>query len=375
MTRHPLRSATGTPLAAASALLALALATGCAGAAPAKKYVWPPPPEKARVESIRAFRSAADLRPSFWQRALRVLLPYDTRTFIQTPTALALAVDERTLYVACGPYPKVIAVHLEDRTMEILAGGDENAPLSAFGVAVDGNDDVYVSDRTRGAVMVYDRKGRFLRKIGAGKLEGPADIAIDRPGQQLYVFNGTTRQKTDHRIEVFSLKGEHLRTIGKRGEGPGEFNFPSALAVSRDRKLYVADKLNFRVEVFDPDGKFLEQFGQVGRGAPGAFDKIRGMAFDTFGNFYIVDTMQGVQILNPRHRALMTFASPPSTKGPYAIEIDSKNRIYLSDFAANVVIEFQLVNTTAEDSYAVEASPAPTAPASPPAAPSPTGAP
>ena len=57
-------------------------------------------------------------------------------------------------------------------------------------------------------------------------------------------------------------------------------------------EVITADKLNFRVEVFDPDGKFLEQFGQVGRGAPGAFDKIRGMAFDTFGNFYIVDTMQ-----------------------------------------------------------------------------------
>jgi sugar lactone lactonase YvrE len=350
----------------AALLLALAVTAGCAASRSKIEYVFPPPPEKARVELIRAFRSEPDLDPSFLQRLINVLIPHDSQAAIQAPSALALSVDEKTLYVGCGTSARVIAVDLAGRSMSLFAAGDANAPASAFGVAVDAQENVYVSDRRAGSVKVYDRKGKFLRKIGQGRLEDPAAIAVDRPGQQLYVLNGTTKQKTDHRIEVFSLKGEHLRTIGKRGEGPGEFNFPSALTVGPDRKLYVADKLNFRVQIFDPEGKFLDQFGEIGRGMAGKFDKIRGMAFDAFGNFYIVDTMQGVEILNPKRRALMTFGGPPLTGAPYTVVIDSRNRIYVADFGTDRVLEFQLVNTTAEDSFAAEPAPADAPPATPP---------
>lgn len=357
---------------AAALLFAIAATTGCASSRSKTSYVWPPPPEKARIELVRTIRGPKDLDPSVLQRVVSVLIPHDTQAALKTPSSLALSVDERTLYVGCGSSAKVIVIDLENRTMKVFASGGQNAPVSAFGVAVDGDDNVYVSDRRRSAVMAYDRKGKHLRTIGVGKLEQPGDIAIDRKGQQLYVLNGATSPKTDHRIEVFSLKGEHLRTIGKRGEGPGEFNFPSALRVGPDRNLYVADKLNFRIQIFDPDGRYLDQFGEIGRGRPGAFDKIRGMAFDSFGNFYVVDTMQGIQVLNAKHRALMTFGSPPLTGAPYNVTIDSRNRIYLADFGLNAVFEFQLVNTSAEDSFRAEeatpSAPAAPAPAAQPAA-------
>ncbi len=351
-------------------LTAVALAAGCATTKKAEVAAWPPPPEKPRVVHVRFFRTPDQLDPGTGRKILSALLPHDSAAAIQSPVALALSPDERYLYVAGGATARFVRVDLQSRTIDTVVSGRGQAPSSAFGVGVDGEGNVYVSDRRATLVLVYDRDGRFLRKIGPDRLEEPTYLAVDRKRQLLYVVCGSASRNVDHRIEVFSLQGQHLRTLGKRGENPGEFNFPGAVTVRPDGTIYVADKLNFRVQAFDADGNIVDQFGQLGRGMPGAFDKIRGLAFDGFGNMYIVDTVQGVHLLNPKHQPLMMFAEPPFTGAPNAIVIDSKNRIFVSDYGMNGVHEFQLVNTTAADSYLG----ADAAPAAKPAAPSAPGA-
>ena len=80
-------------------------------------------------------------------------------------------------------------------------------------------------------------------------------------------------------------------------------------------------------------------------------DKIKGLAFDTFGNLYVADAQQGVHILNPNRQPLMIFGGQPLVNTPNAIAIDPRNHIFVSDFGLNRVHEFRLVNTTAEDSF------------------------
>lgn len=356
--------------AIAALTLAGALGAGCATTRE-KPAAWPPPPEKARVVHVRFFRTPDDLDPGFGRKLLDALLPRDSSAAVQSPVALALSPDERYLYVGGGITTRFVRVDLKNRTMSRFVRSSDQAPSSVFGIATDAEGNVYASDWRGSIVLVYDKEGRFLRKIGQGKVEVPTGIAVDRRGQQLYVVCGGTSQNVDHRIEVFSLKGQHLRTMGKRGEAPGEFNFPGGIVVRPDGTLWVADKLNFRIQVFDSTGNLVEQFGEIGRGMAGTFDKIRGLSFDTFGNIYIVDTMQGVHILNPKHQPLMLFAQPGFTGSPNAVLVDSKNRIFVSDYGSNGIHEFQLVNTTAADSYA----PADTPSAGSPATPKPSAAP
>lgn len=351
--------------------LAIALAgslAGCATSGHKTGAVWPPKPETSRIVHVRSFRTPDDLDPGFGRRILSAVLPRDSNAAIQSPFALALSPDEQRLYVVGGATARLVEVNLASRTMRQVVAAGSVAPASAFGVAVDGAGEIYVSDRRAGNVLVYDPEGKFLRRIGQGRLEEPTYLGVDRKRQLLYVVCGSASQHVEHRIEVFSLKGQHLRTLGRRGEAPGEFNFPGSVTVRPDGTLYVADKLNFRVQVFDANGNVIDHFGQLGRGIAGAFDKIRGIAFDTFGNMYIVDTVQGVHILNPKHQALMMFGEPPFSGAPNGIVIDSKNRIFVSDYGFNGVHEFQLVNTTAADSYVEGAPPSAPPPAKTPSA-------
>ena len=344
-------------------LVSAIAAAGCATSSgrPTEEIVWPLPPNVARVKFVRAFRSDDDLRASTLRRTWRALVS-DTRAgAINEPTGLALSVDERTLYVTSSTATPIVAVRLaEEKITKFGSGSADDRPKSPYGVAVDGEENVYVSDSGGDVVLVYAPDGRLIRKIGE-RLERPTGIAIDRRRQLLYVVSGATGESKHHRVEVFSLAGKHLRTIGTRGARPGEFNFPTHLAVSGDGLLLVADMLNFRVQEFDPDGNLVSFFGGAGQ-VPGRFDKVKGIAFDTFGNTYVVDSQLAiVQIFNAKHQVLMGFGGRLEKLGymllPTAIAIDSKNTIYVADFAGRCVSEYQLVNTTAEDSYRRSAPP------------------
>jgi DNA-binding beta-propeller fold protein YncE len=370
MSSNPTRARLG-----AAALLALSAACATGPKKPPEDIRWPPPPEIARVKFVRAFSNADEMSSGGFRTALRLVVPASPDAIVMQPTGLALSVDEQRLYIACSSVSKVLRADLAKGDLDVIAEEPGHDPASPFGVAVDGDDRLYVSDMLKNEVLVFGPDGKFVRRIAGPQLDKPNAIAIDRRRQLLYVVNGVHGGSQHHRVEVFSLTGEHLRTIGTRGNGPGQFNFPAQLTVGPDGALYVADMLNFRVQVFDAEGEVLGMFGTIGNGQPGTFDKAKAVALDAFGNIYVTDSAQGnVQIFNPKYQVLMSFSGRATAPGfmllPGAIAIDSKNHIYVADFAAGAVNEFQLVNSTADDSF--KPSPVPVPAAAPaPAAPSP----
>ncbi|BDG06846.1 SMP-30/gluconolactonase/LRE family protein [Anaeromyxobacter oryzae] len=379
--RHFRRFPRTLAAALAGALLAGALG-GCATASkkPDKDLVWPPPPEKARIKFVKAFSSEEQLRTGAFDVALRVLVPSSGDVVVAQPTGLALTPDEKALFVACSSAGRLLRVDLSSGSMKIVAQDEGRSPSRPFSVAVDAAGKFYVSDLAQNAIWVYAPDGKFLLRLQNAFLERPTGIAIDRRRQLLYVVSGVSNHSDKHRVEVFSLAGEHVRTIGTRGSGPGEFNFPTNVAVGPDGTLYVVDMLNFRIQVFDPEGQLLGMFGQIGAGQPGTFDKAKAIALDAFGNIYVTDSQQGfVQLFNPRYEPLMAFAGRANVPGfmlvPTAIVIDSRNTIYVADFAAGLVNVYELINTRAQDGLAREPEPAAAPPAAAPAATPPAAAP
>lgn len=343
-----------TPLTLAA--LALVLLAGCATTGgPAPDLRWPLPPDVARVKYVRTIQSEYDLDSSAGRKFARVFVPPDPAAVVGNTTGLALSPDDSTLYVACASTRLVLRVDLKAGRMERVAREEARQPAVPHGVALDVDENLYVSDRSGGEIWVYSKEGKFLRRFGKEHLERPTSIAIDRHAQVLYVVDGSKVKSTNHRVEVFSLQGEHLRTIGTRGGGPGEFNFPTGVAVAPDGRVFVVDMLNFRVQVFDRSGGLMTMFGQIGAGAVGTFNKAKAVALDTFGNVYVVDSQQAyVQLFNPAFQPLMAFGGQAELPGymavPNAIVIDSKNTIYVGDFAKRSVSVYQLINTSAEDS-------------------------
>ena len=347
--RPPLRTAL---------LAAAAVAAGCASAPPPRpQVVWPDPPEVARIRFVTAFRTSEDLDQSGWNRFKRGLLGGGTADVgVSHPMGLAISDDGQRLYVADLRGSQVLVADFQKRTVARFAPSESFA--LPFNVALDADENVYVSDSQAKNVMVFTKDGQRVRMFGPKEgLERPTGLAIDRQRRIIYVADTSHSDSGNHRVFAYTLEGRVVREVGRgRGGEEGAFNFPSYLALDAAGNLYVNDSMNFRVQVFDPEGKFVRAFGKHGDN-PGSFGRMKGLAFDGFENLYVADGEHAVvQIFNKGFDPLMFFGGnrPDLLEYfdiPSGIAIDRKtNRIYVGNQLNARINVYELINTKPEDS-------------------------
>lgn len=169
----------------------------------------------------------------------------------------------------------------------------------ATSVAVDANDMVYVFNRGEHPVIVLDPDGRFVESWGEGMFTSPHGAAVG-PDDSLYCVDAG-----DHTIRKFRLDGRLLMTLGEKGRSSerlsGEpFRNPTHIAVDRNSgDLYVADGYsNASVHKFSADGKLLLSWGRSGTD-PGEFNTVHNIATDGEGRVYVADREnQRVQVFD-----------------------------------------------------------------------------
>ena len=351
----------------------LIIAVGCTtGPAPKEvRMVWPEPPDTARIEFTRTLVSDQDLKQD--STATQTLFRWlageraaDNR--ILEPMGLAVSSDGNRLYIADHGQNAVFVYDFAAKT-SLKIGADK--PLGGpTGVALDAQENVYVAEQAKKGIGVYDRKGVQLRFITDPSIIRPTGVAVDPVRGKLYVADTGHTESKEHSVKDFDLSGKLIGTIGKAtGEVEGSFLFPTYVQVDAKGNLYVADTLNSRVQMFDADGKFVQQFGKRGN-AYGMFDKPKGVAVDNFGNLYVVDSgWSNVQIFNPKAQVLMFFGgrgtAPGLLQNPTALAIGGQNRIYVGDLLNHRVAEYRLINTSAADSISKDAEAPPAKAAAP----------
>jgi DNA-binding beta-propeller fold protein YncE len=181
-------------------------------------------------------------------------------------------------------------------------------------VATAPNGDVFVFQRGKKAdpVIVFDSKGRYLRSWGKGLFGNPHAIRIDPEGHVWITDNG------DHQVMKFTAKGERLLTLGVKGQaGTDErtFNRPTDIAWAPNGDFYVSDGYgNSRVVKFSKDGKYLKTWGKRGTG-PGEFNLPHSVAVDKKGQVYVADRENNrIQIFDPEGRFLKQWTHLGSTQ-------------------------------------------------------------
>lgn len=294
-----------------------------------------PVSSQPRVEYLRVVPSVREFtkpRSLFSKMVTWIAGPDEGKPELLRPYATAQDSMGRLLVTDPGEH----GVHIYDfekRKYQFLKGPRGRQMDSPIDVACDSNDDIYVSDSARRQIYVFDAKGRFLRTIEGGGADGrllrPTGMVLDRKARRIYV---TDTQR--HQLMVFGMDGSLIQTIGRRGRGPGEFNFPTAVTLSAGR-VYVVDAMNFRIQAFTPEGEFVSAFGQLGTQS-GTLNRPKGIAADTDGNLYVVDALfETVQVFNPDGQLLYYFGSTGSEPGqfqlPSGISIDERDRIYVAD--------------------------------------------
>ena len=333
-------------LACASAGIVVAiLATGCAQVSegqstkPMEIPVFPPPPEMPRLIWERTLHSSADINPDDKDGALRRMVTGEVRTGEGLAKPYGVAVRNGRVYVGDTVSRNVVLFDLNGKRHSYLGIDDPGSLRMPFGIDVDSHSNVYVLDGTLKRVHVYDAKGKFVRMLGQDiKWSRPAGLALDEARNRIYIVDAGGVDSEDHRVRALDLTtGKLLFEIGKRGDGPGEFNLPRDAVVGADGLLYVVDGGNFRIQVFDAEGKFLKTFGAIGRQG-GQFSRPKEIAADSQGNIYVADSAFGnFQIFDRNGALLLDVGSrgnsdaPAKFMLPSGIAVDLDGRVYMVD--------------------------------------------
>ncbi|MEN6342514.1 MAG: PKD domain-containing protein, partial [Methanospirillum sp.] len=156
--------------------------------------------------------------------------------------------------------------------------GQFNIPT---GIAVDAAGNVYVADYGNSRVQKFTSEGGYLTQWGG--ISGPYGIAVNADGSRVYVSEVQTT-----RVRIFDTAGTPLGSFGGPGTGDGQVDYPLFIAVDAAGSVYVADTGNDRVQKFTSAGDFVTKWGSRGSG-DGQFDKPAGIAVDSSGFVYVAD--------------------------------------------------------------------------------------
>ena len=134
-------------------------------------------------------------------------------------------------------------------------------------IRIDPSGNIWTVDNDTHQILKMDPTGRIRLVIGRRAQSGESEEAFNRPTDVAFGPNGEVYISDGYvnsRVVKFSKDGRYITAWGKKGQGPGEFNLPHSVAVDKQGRVYVGDRENFRVQVFDGDGKFLAEWKDVG---------------------------------------------------------------------------------------------------------------
>jgi hypothetical protein len=196
--------------------------------------------------------------------------------------------------------------------------------------------------RADAPVLKFDASGKLLKSFGEGLFVFPHFLRVDRDGN-IWVVDGIPpgaggaqgKDGKGHQVIKFSPDGKVLMTLGKAGvagDGPDTFNQPSAIAIAPNGDLFIADghggNTNARIVKFSSDGKFIKTWGRKGT-AHGEFDTPHAVAFDSKGRLFVADRANDrIQIFDQEGQFLDEWKQFSRPSGLY---IDRNDVLYVSD--------------------------------------------
>jgi hypothetical protein len=185
--------------------------------------------------------------------------------------------NDRVFAFNRGEHPVIVF----ERDGRFLRSWGEGTIVRAHGIHIGPDDAVYLSDDQGHTVRKYTADGKLLMTLGvsgrgsdtgcegsdyrtikraAGPFNQPTNVALGQDGS-IFVTDGYGNA----RVHKFTAAGELVRSWGDPGTGPGQFHLPHGIAVDAESRVYVADRENSRVQIFDSDGRFLTEWTDVSR--------------------------------------------------------------------------------------------------------------
>jgi hypothetical protein len=203
-------------------------------------------------------------------------------------------------------------------------------------------------------VFKFSPDGKVLLTLGKAGVAGDGPDTFNQPSDVITSANGDIFVADGHggnsnaRIVKFDKNGKFIKTWGKKGSAPGEFDIPHSLAFDSRGRLFVADRNNVRLQIFDQEGNFIDQWYQ--------FSRISGIFIDKNDMLYAADSessptshpggwKRGMRIGSAKDGKVLYFIPDPQTEptGTSAAEgvaVDAKGNVYGAEVGPKAVKKY-----------------------------------
>jgi sugar lactone lactonase YvrE len=237
------------------------------------------------------------------------------------------------------------------------------------GMYVDGEGNVWVTDgraareaeiaeapdaaRKGNQVVKFSPEGEVLMVLGTPGTTGAPPEALDQPNDVIVAPNGEILVAEGHgpqgvnRISRFAADGSYLGSFGEPGSGPGQFSVPHAMAFDSEGRLFVADRGNNRIQIFDEGYQFVDEWRQFGRP--------NDVFIDSDDTMYVLDSesgdernpgmRRGIYIGSARDGSLRAFVPPHPERPPLGtigegIAVDAAGNVFVGEVTVNGMTMF-----------------------------------
>jgi sugar lactone lactonase YvrE len=248
--------------------------------------------------------------------------------------------------VACDTQDRVYIVRRTHRPA-ILVFDQDGTFLKSFaeeqfvvphGIWISPEDVLYCTDVGNHTVTKLTLDGEVLMTLGTkGKAGKPGEPfnrptrAVESPSGDIFISDGYGQQ----RVHKFSPEGHLLHSWGTKGRGPEQFALPHSIWVDQEERVYVADRMNWRIGIFNSEGKFLDQWG--------GFAYPNEIYMDKHNQIYVAESGLGtgepefadagrISILNAKGEVQTRFQS----RMAHGMWVDSKGDIYITHLVLGI---------------------------------------
>jgi len=226
-----------------------------------------------------------------------------------------------------------------DRGGNFLDVWGEDVLQDAHGIFIDKEDNVFCTERNTHCVHKFDRNGKLVMTLGTPGIPGahlgdpfnlPTDLVV-APNGDLYISDGYGNARVHH----YSADGQLLHSWGEPGNGPGQFDLSHCVRIDWHNQLWVCDRNNRRIQLFDLQGNYLREWADLAHPDQIYFDPQDDVV-------YIAELDQQVSIYTLDQQLLAQWGGQVKSDKPgefvacpHGIWVDSHGDLYVSEVQAD----------------------------------------
>jgi imidazolonepropionase-like amidohydrolase/sugar lactone lactonase YvrE len=240
------------------------------------------------------------------------------------------------VYIFRRAQPPILKLNAHGEFVRSLG---ETLIAAAHGIRIDASGFIWAADVRGHVVYKLDGEGHVLLTLGKkgvsgdapGLFNGPTDVIV-MPAGDVFVTDGQFNSRVLH----YTANGTFVKSFGTNGTAPGQFKVPHAIGLDSAGRLFVADRDNDRIQIFDQNGRFLDQWTNFGQPS--------GLFIDANDRLYVavIGQKSGLAIGSARTGQVEQFLPIPAKdlNGPHLVTADTRGNVYVADLLASDVRKF-----------------------------------